>query len=417
MQRCHGIVSFASAAVLALVGFWGCSQSDAQNDSAQPVAAADKDAGPQAVRTADQGQATGGTTGMNYRRKSWGTVDGKPVSVYYMSNGNGMRADISNYGAIVRSLDVPDRKGNPSDVVLGYGSVAEYLEDSPYFGAIVGRYGNRIAKARFTLDGKEYKLAANNDGNHLHGGLKGFDKVIWDAEPYMDENGVSLKLTYLSKDGEEGYPGNLKCTVIYTLTKNNELKIDYEATTDKPTVLNITHHGYFNLAGQGNGDILGHEMMLNADHITPVDATLITTGDLQPVKGTPFDFTSPHKIGERINEAHEQLKFGKGYDHNFVLNKKGNEMSLAASVYEPTSGRVMEVFTTEPGVQFYSGNFLDGKNVGKDGKAYKHRYGFCLETQHFPDSPNKQGNKKFPSVVLRPGEKFTSHTVYKFSTK
>jgi aldose 1-epimerase len=361
-------------------------------------------------------QATGGK--MDYRKKSWGKVDGKPVLIYYMTNGNGMRADISNYGAIVRCLEVPDRNGKIDDIVLGYASVNEYLEDSPYFGALVGRYGNRIARGRFTLDGEDYKLAVNNGPNHLHGGLKGFDKVIWDAEPYMDENGVSLKLTYLSKDGEEGYPGNLKVTAIYTLTRDNELKIDYEATTDKPTVLNVTHHGYFNLAGQGKSDILNHELMINAARFTPVDETLITTGELRPVKGTPFDFTSPRKIGERIDQSDdEQIRFGKGYDHNFVLNKSGKELTPAARVEEPTSGRVMEVYTTEPGVQFYAGNFLDGSNVGKDGKVYKHRYGFCLETQHFPDSPNKQDNKDFPSVVLRPGEKFTSQTIYKFSTQ
>jgi aldose 1-epimerase len=360
-------------------------------------------------------QATGGK--MDYRKKSWGKVDGKPVLIYYMTNGNGMRADISNYGAIVRCLEVPDRNGKIDDIVLGYASVNEYLEDSPYFGALVGRYGNRIARGRFTLDGEDYKLAVNNGPNHLHGGLKGFDKVIWDAEPYMDENGVSLKLTYMSKDGEEGYPGNLKLTAIYTLTKDNELKIDYEATTDKPTVLNVTHHGYFNLAGQGKSDILNHELMINAARFTPVDETLITTGELRPVKGTPFDFTSPRKIGERIDQSDdEQIRFGKGYDHNFVLNKSGKELTPAARVEEPTSGRVMEVYTTEPGVQFYAGNFLDGSNVGKDGKVYKHRYGFCLETQHFPDSPNKQDNKDFPSVVLRPGEKFTSQTFYRFST-
>ncbi len=407
-----GRVSLTVVAGLGLVALGLCSCSE-NTKSGQTV---DQPAGSAAVQSDD---TQGGTGGMNYRKKSWGTVDGKPVSVFYMTNGKGMRADISNYGGIVRSLDVPDRNGNPADVVLGYASVAEYLETTPYFGAIVGRYGNRIAKGRFTLDGREYQLAVNNNNiNHLHGGLKGFDKVIWDAEPYMDADGVSLKLTYLSKDGEEGYPGNLKCTVIYTLTKNNELKIDYEATTDKPTVLNLTNHSYFNLAGQGNGDILGHEVMINADHITPVDETLIPTGELRPVKGTPFDFTTPHKIGERIDQtSDEQIRFGGGYDHNFVLNKKGNELSLAARVYEPTSGRVMEVYTTEPGVQFYTGNFLDGTIVGKEGKVYKRRYGFCLETQHFPDSPNKQDNPKFPSVVLRPGQKFTSQTIYRFSTK
>lgn len=399
-----GLLAVALSAIL----LCGCSET------------ADMERGDQASVGSDtQAQGTGGMNGMNYRKKSWGTVDGKPVEIYYMTNGKGLRADISNYGAIVRTLEVPDRKGNPADIVLGYASVAEYLESTPYFGAIVGRYGNRIAKGRFTLDGVEYKLATNNNNiNHLHGGLKGFDKVIWDAEPSMNEDGVSLKLTYTSKDGEEGYPGNLKCTVIYTLTKDNELKIDYAATTDKPTVLNITHHGYFNLAGQGTRDILDHELMINADYITPVDETLITTGELKPVKGTPFDFTTPHKIGERIDDkSDQQIKFGGGYDHNFVLNKKGDDLTLAATVYEPTSGRVMEVWTTEPGVQFYAGNFLDGSNIGKEGKAYKHRYGFCLETQHFPDSPNKQDNEKFPSVVLRPGKQFESQTIYRFTTK
>jgi len=404
------LVSLAVACVLTALTS-GCSQSGTENTGQVP---ADQ---PQAGATADQPRPKGGNYEMNYRRKNWSEVDGRPVSVYYMTNGNGMRADISDYGAIVRTLEVPDRHGKIADVVLGYASVREYLEATPYFGAIVGRYGNRIARGRFTLDGKEYHLATNNGPNHLHGGRKGFDKVVWDAEPYMDENGVSLKLTYLSRDGEEGYPGNLRCTVIYTLTKNNELKIEYEATTDQPTVLNLTNHSYFNLKGQGSRDILGHEIMINADRFTPVDETLIPTGELRPVKGTPLDFTSPHKIGERINAGTEQLKFGKGYDHNFVLNKKGDEMSLAARVYEPTSGRVMEVWTTQPGVQFYSGNFLDGSNIGKDGKVYKHRYGFCLETQHFPDSPNKQDNPKFPSVVLRPGDKYVSQTVYRFSTR
>lgn len=410
MRLRHRTLTILFAVALPASLLCSCSETSESDRSSQQSTAQ-----PQA---GDKTQATGGTGEMNYRKKSWGTVDGKPVSIYYMTNGNGMRADISDYGAIVRSLDVPDRNGKVADVVLGYASVAEYLESTPYFGAIVGRYGNRIAKGRFTLDGVEYKLATNNNENHLHGGVKGFDKVVWDAEPFMDNNGVSLKLTYVSKDGEEGYPGNLKCTVIYTLTKNNELKIDYEATTDKPTVLNITHHGYFNLAGQGTRDILDHEMMINADNITPVDKTLITTGEFRPVKGTPFDFTAPHKIGERINQTDdEQINFGGGYDHNFVLNKKGDDMTLAARVYEPTSGRVMEVLTAEPGVQFYSGNFLDGKNIGKEGKAYKHRYGFCLETQHFPDSPNKQDNKNFPSVVLRPGKKFSSQTIYRFTTK
>lgn len=351
---------------------------------------------------------------MDIERKDWGVVDGKSVSLYRLTNANGMQADISNYGAIVTRLTAPDRNGRFDDVVLGYETVAEYVADTPYFGAIVGRYGNRIAKGRFTLDGVEYELAVNNEPNHLHGGIKGFDKVIWDAEPGQDAQGAHLRLTYISEDGEEGYPGTLKSTVVYTLSNNNELKIDYAASTDKATVVNLTHHGYWNLAGQGSGDILGHELMLNADRTTPVDSTLIPTGELKPVKGTPFDFTTPHKIGQRIDADDEQIKFGGGYDHNFVLNKPGREMSLAARVYEPTTGRVMEVHTTEPGIQFYSGNFLDGSNVGKGGKAYHHRNGFCLETQHFPDSPNQQGNPNFPSVILRPGEKYEHHTVYKF---
>lgn len=354
---------------------------------------------------------------MDYQRKDWGVVDGKPVSLYHLTNTNGLEADISNYGAIVTRLTTPDRIGKLDDIVLGYDTVAEYVAGSPYFGAIVGRYGNRIAKGLFTLDGAEYTLAVNNGPNHLHGGLKGFDKVIWDAEPSKDAEGVRLKLTYTSKDGEEGYPGTLKCTVIYTLSNNNELKIDYEATTDKATPINLTHHGYWNLAGQGSRDILGHELMLNADKTTPVDSTLIPTGELKPVKGTPLDFTTPHAIGERINADDEQIKFGGGYDHNFVLNKPDKGMSLAAQVYEPTTGRVMKIYTTEPGIQFYSGNFLDGSNVGKGGKVYKHRYAFCLETQHFPDSPNKQSNKNFPSAILRPGSKYEHHTVYKFTTK
>jgi aldose 1-epimerase len=352
---------------------------------------------------------------MSIKKEPFGTTkDGVKVDLYTLTNANGVSADITDYGGIVVRLYAPDRDGKLADVVLGYDKLADYIKATPYFGALVGRYGNRIAKGRFTLDGVEYKLATNNMGNALHGGLKGFDKVVWNAEPFQTDDAVGLKLAYLSKDGEEGYPGDLSCTVRYSLTNDNELKIEYEATTDKATPVNLTNHSYFNLAGQGNGDILGHEVMLNADRFLPIDATFIPTGELRPVKGTPMDFTKPTAIGARINQPDEQLTRGKGYDHCWVLNKRDAEMSLAAKVYEPTTGRVLEVFTTEPAVQFYCGNFLDGSNVGKGGKVYKHRYGFCLETEHYPDSPNQQ---KFPSTILRPGETYKTTTVYKFTAK
>ena len=335
------------------------------------------------------------------------TTEGISVDLYTLTNANGASAGITNYGGIVISLEVADREGKIDDVVLGYNSLAEYIKDSPYFGAIVGRYGNRIAKGRFTLDGVEYKLAINNGENHFHGGLKGFDKVVWEAEEIETSEGVGLKLSYLSKDGEEGYPGNLRCVVIYTLTNNNELKINYEAETDKATPINLTHHSYFNLAGEGNGDILGHELMFNADSYTPVDEGLIPTGEIKSVKDSPMDFTEPMAIGSRISQVEG------GYDHNYVLHcDNEGSLSLAARVYEQASGRVMEVYTTEPGIQFYSGNFLNGTLTGKSGKAYGKYYGFCLETQHFPDSPNKAN---FPSVVLKPGEKYRHVTVYKFA--
>lgn len=338
------------------------------------------------------------------------TKDGTVVDIYTLTNASGMEAKIMTYGATVVSLKVADRNGKLDDVVLGFDNVRDYEEKSPYFGCIVGRYGNRIGKGKFTLDGREYTLAVNNGANHLHGGLKGFDKVVWEAE----YDGVGLKMHYVSKDMEEGYPGRLDVTVVYTLTDDNELKIDYFATTDKPTVCNLTNHSYFNLAGQGLRDNSGHELMLNADNFTPVDSALITTGEIATVKGTPMDFTTPIAIGKRIDDDYEQLKFGGGYDHNWVLNKDGKGMTLAASVYEPTTGRFMEAFTTEPGIQFYAGNFLDGTIVGKGGRAYKYRYGFCLETQHYPDSPNRP---QFPSVVLRPGDEYKTVTIYKFSAK
>lgn len=347
------------------------------------------------------------------RKQPFGqTRNGEPVELYTLTNSNGVETSITNYGGRVVTLKVPDRAGKFADVVLGFDSLDPYLGNSPYFGALIGRYGNRIGKARFTLDGKEYKLAANNGPNALHGGVVGFDKVLWKGEEGTGEE-PSLKLTYLSKDGEEGYPGNLSVTVVYTLTDRNELRIDYEAATDQDTVLNLTNHSYFNLAGEGVGDILGHEIMINADRFTPIDSGLIPTGELKPVKGTPFDFTKSTAIGARINDRDQQIQFGKGYDHNFVLNGGGG-LTLAARVVESHSGRIMEVLTTQPGVQFYTGNFLDGSVKGKGGKAYPYRSAFCLETQHFPDSPNKPG---FPSVVLKPGEKFTSTTVYRFTAQ
>jgi len=344
----------------------------------------------------------------------FGSADGKSVDIYTLKNRNGVEAQIITYGGTVVSLKVPDKNGNVSDVVLGYDSLDQYQSAKGYLGALIGRYGNRIAKGKFSLDGKEYKLAVNNGVNHLHGGLKGFDKVVWTANPSLQADGPHLELSYLSRDGEEGYPGNLNVKVEYILTNSNELKIVYSATTDKPTIVNLTNHSYFNLAGQGHGLILDHQLTLNADRFTPTDDGSIPTGELRNVKGTPFDFTKSTSIGARIDQDNEQLKFGNGYDHNFVLNKNGNEPSLAATVYEPTSGRVMEVFTTEPGVQFYTGNFLDGSTKGKGGQTYPRRSGFCLETQHFPDSPNKP---KFPSVVLRPGKTYSQTTIYKFSIR
>ncbi len=356
------------------------------------------------------------------------TPDGEKVDLYHLVNADRMKVDITNYGAIVVRLMVRDRNGNLDDVVLGYDKLEDYIKDSPYFGAIVGRYGNRIANGRFSLDGVEYQLATNNNGNHLHGGIKGFDKVVWEAEPFKKlhqgarfiDDEVGVKLTYLSQDGEEGYPGNLKVTVWYVLTCNGVLKIRYEAETDKPTPVNLTHHGYWNLAGAGNRDILGHRLMLRADEFIPVDPGLIPTGEVRPVKGTPMDFTTDvfgpdaNTIGSRIDQDDEQLRYGKGYDHSWVLACCSEGVVLAARVLEPTTGRVMEVSTTEPGIQFYSGNFLDGSNVGKGGKVYKHRYGFCLETQHFPDSPNKP---QFPSTILEPGRKYQSETWYRFAVE
>jgi len=338
------------------------------------------------------------------------------IQLFTLKNSNGMTVKATNFGAIITSIVVPDRDGKLADVALGYYRVEHYINavNKPYFGAIVGRYGNRIANGEFTLDGETYSLIKNNDGNHLHGGTIGFDKVVWNAN--FDKPKNRLELSYLAKDREEGYPGNLQVTVTYTLSDDNTLIVDYRATTDKATPINLTQHTYFNLQGEGEGTILGHELMLNAKHYTPVDKGLIPTGKMPPVAGTPFDFTSSKVIGRDINQKNQQLEFGGGFDHNWVLDKGGNEgqLTLAARVFEPTSGRILEVRTTEPGIQFYCGNFLDGRLQGKSGKPYVYRSGFCLETQHFPDSPNQPN---FPSTILKPGSEYTTRTTFQFSAK
>ena len=347
--------------------------------------------------------------------KSFGTHDGKPVNLFTLTNANGVEVDAMNYGGIIVSIRVPDRKGQIADIVLGHESLEGYIPNPPYIGALVGRYANRIANGSFKLDGKTYTLPKNDGPNTLHGGVdKTFNKVVWEGEALKGKPGVAF--SYLSKDGDDGFPGNAKIKVTYTLTDANELVIDYEATTDKTTVINLSQHSYFNLSGEGNGDILNHEVMLNADRFTPVDKNLIPTGELRPVKGTPLDFTTSTRVGARIDDSYDQMVLAHGYDHNWVINRKSNDngLVLAARVYEPTSGRVLEVSTTQPGVQFYTGNFLDGTVTGKHGHVYKRRYGLCLETQHFPDSPN---HPDFPSTILRPGETFKSKTVFKFSTK
>ncbi len=342
------------------------------------------------------------------------TKDGHSVDLYTLTNDNGMVVTLTNWGASIVSIQAPDRAGKRADVLLGYDTAAGYMSDTAYLGATVGRYGNRIGKGRFKLDGKEYKLAQNNGENSLHGGVAGFNKKLWEAKEIKAADGVAVQMRYLSKDGEEGYPGNLDVSVTFTLDNKNDVKIDYLATTDKPTVVNLTNHSYFNLLGDAAGDILGHELMLNADRFTPVDAGLIPTGELRPVAGTPLDFKQPKAIGARINDKYEQLVLGKGYDHNWVINQTGASPRLAARLSEPKTGRVMEVLTTEPGIQFYSGNFLDGTIKGKKGRVYQHRLGLCLETQHFPDSPN---HPDFPSTTLKPGQKYQTTTIYRFSAK
>lgn len=354
-------------------------------------------------------------TGSTVKKPFGKATVGQAIDKYVLTNKGGAEAALTNYGGAIVSIKVPDRNGKLADVVLGYDTAEGYVNDKSHFGGIIGRYGNRIARAQFVLHGKTYTLAKNNGENSLHGGLKGFDKALWKAKMLSAKGAQSLKLSYLSKDGEEGFPGNLKVTVIYTWTDANALMIEYSATTDKPTVLNLTNHSYFNLAGQGSGNILGHQLMIQADKFTSVDATLIPTGELRDVAGTPFDFRKATATGARIDQDDEQLKLGGGYDHNFVIRRSADAgESLAARVVEPTTGRVLEVWTTEPGVQFYTGNFLDGEVAGKGGATYPKRSAFCLETQHYPDSPNKP---TFPSVVLEPGALYHTITTYKFSVE
>jgi aldose 1-epimerase len=348
---------------------------------------------------------------MQIHEQHWGALpDGGPVKLFTFTARNGMVAKVATYGGIITELHLPDRHGKPGNVVLGFDSLEPYLKEHPYFGAITGRVANRIAKGRFILDGKEYVLPVNNGPNHLHGGLKGFDKVLWEPAPFeRSPNEAGVELSYLSPDGEEGYPGNLSVKVTYTFTEEHELRIDYSATTDRATPVNLTNHSYFNL--RGTGDILGHEMFLDADHYTPVNDELIPTGQIAPVKGTPFDFTRPQTIGSRIHELNTNPP---GYDHNFALNSGGETCALAARAHEPATGRLLEVFTTEPGVQLYTGNFLDGTLAGAAGIVYDRHTGFCLETQHFPDAVNQPN---FPSILLRPGETYQSRTVFRFSTR
>jgi aldose 1-epimerase len=347
---------------------------------------------------------------------AFGTLaNGQGAQLFTLRNAHGIEMQFTNYGGIITSLKTPDRSGHFSDIVLGYDNLAGYVASSPYFGAIVGRYANRIARGHFTLDGATYTLAVNNGPNSLHGGLRGFDKVVWNARPFRNQEGDGIALDYTSPNGEEGYPGTLRTTVTYTLTSDDRLIVDYLATTDKDTPINLSQHSYWNLVGNASRDILGHVLTINAEAITPVDTTLIPTGEMMPVQGTPFDFRTPHAIGERVDQRQNaQIRFGNGYDHNFVLNRgaaASDALVFAARVVEPSSGRTMEISTTEPGIQFYSGNFLDGSITGKGGAVYHFRYGLALETQHYPDSPN---HPNFPSTILRPGQQYRSRTVFKF---
>jgi aldose 1-epimerase len=358
------------------------------------------------------GASEKGTRGVN--REPFGkTRDGRPVDEYILRNAHGLEMRVITYGGIITSLKVPDRAGHLDDIVLGFDTIDGYLNEPPYFGAIVGRYGNRIANAQFVLNGTTYKLAANNGPNHLHGGVNGFDKKVWDAVPGDTAEGLSVTLTRTSPDGEEGYPGTLQASVRYTLTDKDELVIDYRATTDKATPVNLTQHSYFNLAADG-GDILDHELTIHASRYTPVDSTLIPTGELAPVQATPFDFQKAAPIGARVDADNVQLKNGGGYDHNWVLDRSAGGLQPAARLVDPKSGRTLDVATTEPGLQFYSGNFLDGTITGKGGRVYKHRSGLCLETQHYPDSPN---HPTFPSTILQPGQTYSSKTVFTFGVR
>tara|TARA_B100001123_G_C15224545_1_gene992655 strand:- start:24 stop:1211 length:1188 start_codon:yes stop_codon:yes gene_type:complete len=362
--------------------------------------------------TAEKSTTAEKASAMSIKKSDFGEVDGKKVDLYTLTNANGAIAKITNYGGIVSDIRVPDKNGRLGSVILGFDSLDKYLAGHPYFGCITGRYANRIAKGRFSIDGKDYQLTAINNGkNHLHGGEKGFDKRIWAAKEIKGDDFVGLKLSRTSPDGEEGYPGKLDTVVTYKWTNDNALQIDYTASTDKPTVINLTNHCYFNLTGAANS-ILDHEMHLVANRMVPTDDAGIPTGSLMKVSGTPFDFTKPHKIGARINTEHIQITNGKGYDHNWVLNNQDGDMALAARVTEAGSGRVLEVHTDQRGIQFYTGNYLDGSLTGRGGKIYKHRYGFCLETQIYPDSPNQ---KSFTNAILRPGEKYKHRCIYKFS--